>query len=119
MIIDPKMYIKANASTCVHNCLCFFLWENRSFHASIEKIKDYERKYHFCNPDNMEIAILEILQTITTEKGVKKFINEIKKEYVSPSYKTVQSFIDEVYETEGLTAEKIANIVESQLQEMR
>lgn len=76
---------------------------------------EYDRKHGYCNPENMKNAIFDILNSMTTENGVKKFISDFKKTYISPSYRTVNDFINGVYETEGLTVLKIANIVKQQL----
>lgn len=111
-----RNYIIANTNACVNNCICFYLWKNQSFKQSIQNIMDHVRKYHYCDPEAMKDAIVEKLKTMTEEKGVNGFILEWKQTYVRPFYKTVKDFIAGEYETEGLTAQGIANIVSEQLQ---
>ena len=113
-----RNYIKANTNACVNNCICFYLWKNQSFKQSIQDTMDHVRKYHYCDPESMKNAIVEKLKTMTDKKGVNNFILEWKKTFVRPLYKTVKEFIASVYETEGLTAQRIANIVFEQLQEI-
>ena len=111
-----RNYIKANINACVNNCICFYLWKNQSFKQSIQNAMDHVKEYNYCNPDDMKIAIVDKLRTMTSKKGINNFISEFKKTYVSPSYKTVKEFISGEYETEGLTLQGIANIVLEQLQ---
>lgn len=114
-MFTEKEYINANKNTCVNNCICFYLWENKPFSKTIDGIMEYDKKHNYCNPENMKSAILEVLKSMTTEKGVNKFISEFKKKFVRPFYRTAKDFIKGEYETEGLTAQGIADIINQQL----
>ncbi len=117
-MFTEKDYINANKNACVNNCICFYLWENKPFSQTIDEIMEHTKRYNYCNSINMKNAILDVLKSMTTEKGVNKFISEFKKIFVKPCYKTVKGFIKGEYETEGLTALKIASIVKQQLLEL-
>lgn len=114
-MFTEKEYINANKNPCVNNCICFYLWENKPFSKTIEGIMANSKKHNYCNTTKFASAILEVLKSMTTEKGVNKFISEYKKSYVSPVYRTVKDFIKGVYETEGLTAQGIVDIINQQL----
>lgn len=116
---NEENYIKRNRRYIVNNCISNYLWKNTSFSETIKKSSDYERKWNMCNPANMETAIIKLLETMTDENGVNRFILDLKKQYVRPFYKTVQNFIDGEYETDGLTASKISAIIYQQLAEIR
>lgn len=116
-MFTEKEYINANKNACINNCICFYLWENKSFLKTVNNIMEYTKKHGYCNSANMRNAILDTLKLMTTENGVKKFISDFKKTYISPSYRTVNDFIKGAYETEGLTALEIASIVKQQLSE--
>lgn len=109
-------YITANKNACAHNCICFYLWNERPFSDTLKGIADHVREYGYCNPDSMVKAVKSVLQTMTTETGIKAFIREYKKTFVQPYYKTVAAFIAGEYEIPGLTALIIADIVKSELE---
>ena len=112
-------YISANKNACANNCICFYLWDGRPFSDTLKGIAAHVREYGYCNPDNMVDAVKAVLQTMTTADGVNAFILKYKKTYVQPFYKTVAAFIAGEYETPGLTAQKIANIVTKELEGMK
>lgn len=117
-MFTEKGYIHANKNACIDNCICFYLWENKPFSKTIDSIMEHTREYNYCNLAGLKSAILEVLESMTTEKGVNKFISEIKKTYINPFYRTTKDFIKGHYETEDLTAQSIAEIINQQLLEL-
>ncbi len=115
-MFSERQYIAANKNACVNNCIRSYLWQNQSFSDTLAEITAYLREKHYCNPAEMVKAVKDVLQTMTTEIGVKSFIRKCKKTYVSPSYTTVNAFIQGEYETPGLTARKIAEFVISEME---
>lgn len=114
-MFTEKDYIEANKNTVVNNCICFYLWENKPFSKTIDESIEHMAKYNYCGLTAMRNAISDVLKSITTEKGVNKYISELKKRYVRPFYRTVKEFIKGEYGIDGLTAQGIANIVKQQL----
>lgn len=117
-MVTEEQVIKENKGGFVNWCICNYLWYNRSFTDTLKGFVENDDTHQLYRPAKMIEAVLKIMKTMTTEEGVNKFITKVKKTYVSPSYKTVQHFIDGEYETEGLTAQTIATIVSQELAEV-
>lgn len=117
-MFTEQQYISANKNACINNCICFYLGRGQSFADTLKEIADHVRQHSYCHPESMVTTVKNALQTMATETGVKAFIREYKKTYVSPFYKTVNAFIAGEYETPGLTAREIADIIQQQLTTM-
>lgn len=115
-MLTPDTYIAANKKACANNCICFYLWQNRPFADTLEEIASHVKEYGYCNAEHMVNSVKSVLETMTTADGVNAFIREHKKTYVRPFYKTVAAFIAGEYEIPGLTAQKIADIITSELE---
>lgn len=77
-------YISANKNACVHNCICFSLWQDKPFSDTLKELEDYVREYGYCNPAELVNAVKSVLRTMTTADGVNAFIREYKKTYARP-----------------------------------
>ena len=105
-MIDAENYIRQNAPTVAENYIKALLWYQKPLKEYLREIEQYERKYNFCNAQELSKTVLNILKQLTTVKEMHKFILKRKELLVRPHYATVKEYIREEWQT-SLSLEEI------------
>ena len=109
-MVDSQTYIKANTPTVAENYIKHLLWNQQPLKEYLQEVKQYERKYLFCDAEEFQASILNFLKQLTTEDKLLKFAQQRKALLVYPYYLTVKRYIEGQWET-SLEPEVIADLI--------
>lgn len=119
MDIWGKVYINANKAACAFNAVISYLWREKSLAFSLEEQRIYLQEYQYCNPLEMERAIIEELRKATTKKGAEILLKGLRGRDVSFTRWGLDAYT--LHATDGYisSVEEFAGVVSVLLNEYR
>lgn len=95
------LYIVQNTPTIAENALKNYLWHHEEISDTIAKSCNHAREYHYCDVGLLRASInAELRQVLESKENFRKFLNEQRKNLVSPACKSDKEYLVKMWETE-------------------
>lgn len=95
------LYIVQNTPIIAENALKNYLWHNKEISNTIEKFCNHARKYHYCDVGLLRASVnAQLFDILRSKENFQKFINEQRKNLVSPACKSTKEYLVKMWETE-------------------
>lgn len=95
------LYIVQNTPAIVENALKNYFWHNKEISETIEKSCNHAREYRYCDAGLLRASVnAELRQVLKSKENFRKFLNEQRKGWTRPAYKTPKEYLVDMWETE-------------------
>lgn len=95
------LYIVQNTPAIAENALKNYLWHNKEISETIEKSCNHAREYRYCDTDLLRASVnAQLFDILRSKENFQKFINEQRKNLVSPACKSAKEYLVKMWETE-------------------
>lgn len=95
------LYIVQNTPAIAENALKNYFWHNKEISETIEKSCNHAREYHYCDTGLLRASVnSQLFDILRSKENFQKFINEQRKNLVSPACKSAKEYLVKMWETE-------------------
>ena len=95
------LYIVQNTPGIVEGALLGYFWHNKEISETIEKSCNHAREYHYCDIGLLRASVnSQLFDILRSKENFQKFINEQRKNLVSPACKSAKEYLLKMWETE-------------------
>ena len=102
-----KAYFRANVPAIVENCITGALWFDEPLFAARDRSVKYVRDYHYVPAEHLEDAVTTALRhALASSENFRRFLNERRKTWVRPAFRTTKQYLQEIYGT-AMTEEEL------------
>lgn len=95
------LYIVQNTPGIVEGALLGYFWHNKEISETIEKSCNHAREYRYCDVGLLRASVnAKFFDILRSKENFQKFINEQRKNLVSPACKSAKEYLVKMWETE-------------------
>lgn len=95
------LYIVQNTPTIAENALKNYFWHNKEIFSTIENSCNHAREYRYCDVGLLRASVnANLVDILRSKENFQKFINEQRKNLVSPACKSAKEYLIKMWETE-------------------
>lgn len=95
------LYIVQNTPGIVEGALLGYFLHNKEISETIEKSCNHAREYRYCDLGLLRASVnAQLFDILQSKENFKKFINEQRKNLVSPACKSAKEYLIKMWETE-------------------
>lgn len=95
------LYIVQNTPGIVEGALLGYFLHNKEISETIEKSCNHAREYRYCDVGLLRASVnAQLFDILQSKENFKKFINEQRKNLVSPACKSAKEYLIKMWETE-------------------
>ena len=95
------LYIVRNTPAIAENALKNYFWYNKEISETIDNSCNHAREYHYCDTSLLRASVnAQLFDILRSKENFQKFINEQRKNLVSPACKSAKEYLSKMWETE-------------------
>ena len=95
------LYIVRNTPAIAENALKNYFWYNKEISETIDNSCNHAREYHYCDTSLLRASVnAQLFDILRSKENFQKFINEQRKNLVSPACKSAKEYLSKMWDTE-------------------